>query len=595
MKKTFVIVKKEYIYYGVACIILIVASLYIRPLEFFLRIFVKFFATGRNFIRSYMFLVYMALMFFIIFFKSGKTKEQKDKVTNFIKNIDPKLVVLILSLSLILSLISFFSFFSNAGLGSHRIQENINFDVFNENEMSSTSLLHYHTNKPLISHFLSFIGINRMATLDAGYPYKGLVSSWIYILGFPLFIISTILVIVTLWKKEELWSLVYKKGVRIGLIVIYIITSFSVLDAILDGGLLKQELGLSLPILLFLITKNPDKKLKDYLHSAFLFIITGMLIYYALLQIFIGSYFLNYVLLGILIISVILLAYKKDILFSVFVFITGIALITSRIATNRTGDSFLIGFLGLSIFYILIFLIFKLVYEKKIKFYPLAMILFILLLYNYALSPYYLGQIDTLNIIIEPGDKVYHLMEYGDIGFNYTTVAHEGDTSLVLINIEEKTNWYKLLKDMFIFPPDELILEINNKTCEDYKSFSLVGIVTILEGNFTPKENLSNKIFYKTKIQRISSLYGGPERLIFNLHGNQCIYRQHRWAVGEYFRSRGLKKFVIEYITKRSVEKVEPGLADDYETLTTTVSGFLDMLKNETIEMENGNNTETIE
>ncbi len=207
----------------------------------YIHIIVNFFANGKSEMKIYLFLAYFILLFIgFLYSKSYINKKNK----NYRKNI----LVLIFSLFL-LNLGSFFYFYK-----INDIPYLSTIYVYNNNEISSTNILHNHTLKSPIGFILNKVGINPVNEyVDTGYAFTSFFN--------PLFLYLIILLVSLL--IIYIFKYVISSKLNFRQFAILAIISFSLIKNIFDGGFFHTETILALTVFLIILTNKSKYKSED--------------------------------------------------------------------------------------------------------------------------------------------------------------------------------------------------------------------------------------------------------------------------------------------------------------------------------------------
>ncbi len=216
----------------------------------FLHTIINYFANGKSDMKVYMFFVFCGLLLCVnIFFKSNKFNLEKTK----------RFIIVLMIILYSLNVGSFIYFFK-----SNNIPLLSNIYVFNNNEVSSSNILHNHTLKSPIGFLLEKIGINPVQDyVDTGYAYTTFFSSiFLYIVLILMFLlIMSFAFYVKSSKLSRLQTFIFS------------IVSFSVLKNIFDGGLFHIESVLSISLLLIIFKNNQTYDRKYQQQNLLIFLI----------------------------------------------------------------------------------------------------------------------------------------------------------------------------------------------------------------------------------------------------------------------------------------------------------------------------------
>ncbi|MBC7766569.1 hypothetical protein H7Y21_01060 [Arenimonas sp.] len=199
----------------------------------YIHIFIDFFANGKSNMKVYLFLTFLIGL---IIFK--KTIKQNKLNPNILKKIIVSLIIILYTLNIG----SFIYFFK-----SNNIPLLSNVYVFNNQEISSTNILHNHTLKAPIGYLLEKIGINPVQEyVDTGYAFVSFYPPvfLLIVLFFVLLLLICFILYIQGQKNTFLQTFIYS------------IVAFSILKNIFDGGFFHIESILSITTLLILLKNN---------------------------------------------------------------------------------------------------------------------------------------------------------------------------------------------------------------------------------------------------------------------------------------------------------------------------------------------------
>lgn len=218
---------------------------YFYSIHLVIHSFVDFFAGGRSSAKVGMFLFYTLFLCTLVLLP---------KLREFFKRFYVRSFWLIVSIgaTFAYSLSLLFIFFHQWGF---KLREFV--VVFNNNEVSSTMLLHNHLMKGVNASLLGLFGKAHQENVDTGLAFIGLLPSPLYLIGAVLFLISTVLFLlkfIELYEAQIKWRNLF--------IIIYAIISFSLLKNMLDGGILNRETPVALAALILVLLIS-TKKIKE--------------------------------------------------------------------------------------------------------------------------------------------------------------------------------------------------------------------------------------------------------------------------------------------------------------------------------------------
>ncbi len=222
----------------------------------YIHIIINFFANGKSEMKVYLFFVFLIMLLLIMFFNQKKSKKTSVGVNS---NKHKKLLITLMIVLYSLNLGSFLYFYK-----SNDIPYLSNIYLYNNNEVSSTNILHNHTLKAPIGFFINKVGLNPVQEyVDTGYAFTPF---------FPEFFLYTILVLV-LFFILILFLYASKQKQTFLQTLIFSIVSFSVIKNIFDGGVFHTEAILGITAFLILLQNNSAYKRKDQQVNLLIFLI----------------------------------------------------------------------------------------------------------------------------------------------------------------------------------------------------------------------------------------------------------------------------------------------------------------------------------
>lgn len=219
----------------------------------YIHILIDFFANGKSEMKVYLFFVFL-----IIIILTKKISKNTLKKTNNLRKIIISLMIILYSLNL------------GSFLYFYKLNDITYFSsiyVYNNNEVSSTNILHNHTLKSPIGFLLYKVGLNPVQEyVDTGYAFTPFFSNVFLYLVLILLLIFVLCII--LYAKKEKQTFIQT--------IIFSIVSFSVIKNILDGGVFHNEAILAITCFLILLTNNSiyDRKKQQINLIIFLIYIT---------------------------------------------------------------------------------------------------------------------------------------------------------------------------------------------------------------------------------------------------------------------------------------------------------------------------------
>jgi hypothetical protein len=241
---------------------LLAASFYSSQLFHLLHSLVNIFAGGRSSIKVGLFLVTVSVLFCLALMPRIKAVS---------KNVLTSLIIVSLCMAFLINL-SAFIFFT----ASQQVRLTDFLVVFNNNEISSSKLLHNHTLKGAMGLIMERFDQGAQENLDTGLAYVGIVpSSLLYI---TIGLLALLIVLFGYYFILSVPRESFKKTVWYTLA--YAIVAFSLVKNVIDGGLFNRETPVALAGLLIILFY--PRRLTSY-------IVIGLLSGYTLLVL--GLYF----------------------------------------------------------------------------------------------------------------------------------------------------------------------------------------------------------------------------------------------------------------------------------------------------------------
>lgn len=240
---------------------LFAASALSPHLGFVAKYFTDFFASGFSSTKAYTLFLYAVLSFFLL------------SVSHFLPQFrtSRKTLLIIATLAFLIQLGVYADF-----AVSERLEAFGDATVATGSVFSETKLIHIHNMKAAAALVGGFLGAES-GSYDVGIPFLGSVPAWAIIIFLILFGASVALFLLVLGEKEREWP--DHSGARMAL---YLMTSFSVLKNMIDGGPFSIECLVSALVLFLLIKESEKPFLKTVVHSlpyaAFLFLAYGAIV-----------------------------------------------------------------------------------------------------------------------------------------------------------------------------------------------------------------------------------------------------------------------------------------------------------------------------
>ncbi len=225
----------------------------------FLHALVNVFAPGRS--NSKIYLLSICLVCFGLFFIYRKNKPQQYEKAE-------KTFFLSLMAGLLLGLVIFIFFFVQ-----HHIPINDFVVIFNQQEISSTKLIHNHFLKGSIGLIMQNFSNGQFENMDAGLPFLNLIPNILIWLGLVLIMLSlgSVIIMIKTEKKDR------RKWQNILYILAFTILTFSLIKNVPDGGIFSAEtLPLLFIALIFISHKAKESKKRLAGSVFFLYLVTAV-------------------------------------------------------------------------------------------------------------------------------------------------------------------------------------------------------------------------------------------------------------------------------------------------------------------------------
>lgn len=200
---------------------------------------VNVFAGGRSELKSLLFLLYLLTLFSLKYLPG----------LSYIKSFayEKRIFISSIFVALILNFSSFLFFISK---NSFKINDWIL--TLNNDEVSSTSLVHNHILKGVVGSFLALFHITSSENLDAGFVYQNIFPA-------PVFFVIGIFICAILVLSFKVFYTQIRSKTKSEFIVFtvcYAVLTFSLIKNIIDGGLFNYEAIVSLAFLILLLNLN---------------------------------------------------------------------------------------------------------------------------------------------------------------------------------------------------------------------------------------------------------------------------------------------------------------------------------------------------
>lgn len=234
------ILKLDSLTIAISIVVILIILFFISDfVQIFLHSLINIFAGGRTSYKALLFLIYF--LFLIVALKLTITK----------KKVSLKLslkwwMISIFAIAYFVNLFSIYFFYQ-----TYHLQISDSIVIFNELEISSTSLLHNHILKGVTGLLFQLFNVRGIENIDGGMVFLSFTSHVILLIGLILLII--LLVSTVLFYLRFIRTLEFSKS-KLIYTLIYTILSFSLIKNFIDGGPLNYEMIVSfafLPMLVF--------------------------------------------------------------------------------------------------------------------------------------------------------------------------------------------------------------------------------------------------------------------------------------------------------------------------------------------------------
>ncbi len=223
--------------------------------------FTDFFASGFSSTKAYAFFLYAGLSFFLL------------SISHFLPQfrISRKMLLVVVALAFLVQLGVYVGF-----AASERLEAFGDATVATGSVFSETKLIHIHNMKAAAAFVGGLFGA-ASGSYDAGIPFLSSVPAWAIIIFLILFGASAVLFLLVFGEKEREWA-DYSGACT----ALYLMTSFSVLKNMVDGGPLSIECLVS-ALVLFLLIAWSEKSfitiaVRSLPYAAFLFLSYGAIV-----------------------------------------------------------------------------------------------------------------------------------------------------------------------------------------------------------------------------------------------------------------------------------------------------------------------------
>lgn len=543
---------KKYLMASGFFLILIVLCSFFQNIEYWAYNFTTYFVSSFTYAKLYLFLLFSMFCFLLLSFNPKEFLKNKFKK---IYSLSPYILVGSIIFSMLLGFLGYVIFSYNTNTSFTE-----SYDIIDEYELSSNSFEHIHVNKPVISFVLKGVGINQLKSYDAGFPYMHYVPNIIYIFGALFLVLNFILILLFLIKTEENLSNLGKNYIIHPFLIIYMVVSYALLELTIDGGLFDRQVLMNFSIL-FILLFHCESNLKDLLKKT-IKILYSLISVYILILVIVGLK--NYLSLAMLLIfGVIYMFYpksKKD--NRILILILPLILLATDLNPHRSDSLFFSFILLYSIFFIFLFSVTYILFCKDKKYILIrkhflniisTTVIILFVLFNVHLPEYH-TQHNThsyINRQVTRSSRLYVFLPYNYSTHGGNLIASEGEYTIVKKNVDVRTNLGYLTDSINTLNKKFRPIQMVYGTCGPDRDLVLSGKIQILEGEFTPIKNLSGRIFYKANITECS--IGEKCDLKYSISTPSCYINieLRRLLTAQFFRERGLKKFLILDASRR--------------------------------------------
>ncbi|MFH1591148.1 MAG: alkaline phosphatase family protein [archaeon] len=228
---------RSHLYIGIAFAALGLLSAVSFPVRWAIKYISFSFATAMSFSKVYLFLIFGAAIFLILWLPIP-TK----RIRPHLKTIRFTFFAGIAGLAL-LSLLSHAYFISAVGAGM-----NDDLTLVRDGHLSGQKISHIHTLKPMMMLISDTFSRGWEERLDAGHPFVPFVPKPLILLALIIFILLIPIALLLPVSISHRWPKAYKTS----LALIYTVAAYATLKALVDGGPLVPESVVSIPVLAYL-------------------------------------------------------------------------------------------------------------------------------------------------------------------------------------------------------------------------------------------------------------------------------------------------------------------------------------------------------
>lgn len=451
-------------------------------------------ASGRSDFKIISFLIYIAICSAALFIYSN----DYFSIHKFVNNINQKsklikiLFISLIIIGFILNLASFITFTQQYDLDINEYY----ISVENGRE-SSTQLTHIHTLKSALSKAVDYINPKLHRTYDAGEFYANHLPQIYWQLTAAIIIILMLFsLIILLLLKKQLLDHKYQALFTI----LFLMSSFSCLKNILDGGIFSTETVIYLPILLIILNSKIYQQ-KNITH------LLSKVVIYSLLSASI---------------------------FSITVFLL-----------NTPKSNYLINSLSILVFTLLIIAVY---YFSKTKDWIslscsiIAFIIWILIISSNASHSYYDFTFDLYPELFKeiPENTTFTFITEDPL-ICQTIIYSQEDLAICQTNTTTKTDFRKLSNKNKLYDPTYRSIQIDGINCDTDREFINSGKFILIEGKVPSQINNSLISVNFTK-QDILQMNKYPVYQ-FNISAIGCI-PNYELTSSKILEANGLKSFI---------------------------------------------------
>ncbi len=462
--------KKGWLYVSIISLV----SLFVIQLDAYLLLTIKSlvnnFATGRSDFKIISFLIYFAVASFLLFLQTNKLIFPKVRKLVSFKNLKWAFVIL-LSVTFIIGLFSQLYFFNQYDLDSDSYYKTIN-----KGRQSSTQLFHIHTSKAVLTKAIDLFFPLMHTNYDGGRFFAEYLPApfWIYYL-----VVLPILFIMALLLLLDLHNNLKNNKDRMFFLILFIISSFSVLKSTLDGGLLNPETIFWFSILLGVLFHS--KTIKVFLKKSLIYASSGYLF-----------------------LSLPYLLFERSIInlwveFFVYLLFVLIILLVYHGIKNKHHTEFILSIIG----YVILLLIIN--------------ILFPVTHLNFTFD-----LIGDISSNVPAGSTAYlYAPSDADIDSCENVIESNDEYTVCSFSVESDTSLRKIWNEKTKFPPNFHPITVDRVTCVKESEYKITTSFILVEGKVP--ENFSNSLINVSFIKIPKEEVIGNFNHAYNVKAVGCI------------------------------------------------------------------------